>query len=297
MTSSRWWWVMTVAALACAVVSASMGERECLAASKEECLEAHGRGQDLREAGRLTSARLTFMACAQSTCPALIQADCARFGEELDRLVPTVSFAARDPSGADLPDTVVYVDDQQVALRLDDGKSYDLDPGKHSVRFVHDGHETSVTVVVNQGEKGRGVVATFAGVADPTRAIPSLPPAPAEPRRPIAPLVVAGLGAIATVTGGVLIGVGLAEVPSSCSVGSRQCVAAPGDPAFDQAHRGIGLANLGIGVGAAGAAVLVGGTVWYFLQPARPRRELGVLRSVSPWFGDRAGGLRVQARF
>ena len=297
MTASRWWWVVTVGTLACALFGASLGERECRAASKEECLEAHGRGQDLRDAGRLTSARQTFIACAQSTCPALIQADCARFGEELDRLVPTVSFAARDPGGTDLPDTVVYVDDQEVATRLDDGKSYDLDPGKHAVRFVHEGRESSVTLVVNPGEKGRSVVATFADAAAAERAMPSLPPAPAQPHKSVTPLIVAGLGAIAAVTGGVLIGVGVAEVPSSCSLGSHQCVAAPGDPAFDKAHQGIGLANIGIATAGAGAAVLVGGAIWYLVEPSHPRRELGVLRDVTPWFGDHGGGVRMQARF
>jgi hypothetical protein len=139
-----------------ALFAVSLPARECRAASKDECLEAHGRGQDLRDAGHLTSARQTFLACAQSSCPAIIQADCARFSEDLDRLVPTVGFAARDPGGVDLPDTTVYVDDQLVTMRLDDGKSYDLDPGKHVVRFAHGGRETTVTVVLNQGEKGRG---------------------------------------------------------------------------------------------------------------------------------------------
>ena len=47
---------------------------------------------------------------------------------------------------------------------LDDGKPYDLDPGKHAVRFVHEGRETTVTVVLNQGEELR-YVASFADLA------------------------------------------------------------------------------------------------------------------------------------
>ena len=204
------------------------------AASKDECLDAHSRGQDLREAGRLTSARQTFLACAQSSCPALIQADCARFSEELDRLVPTVSFGARDPGGVDLPDTTVYVDDQLMTMRLDDGKSYDLDPGKHAVRFVHEGRETAITIVLNQGEKGRSVVATFADpAAEAARSTPSLTPAAAQAAggpwgrsssRASAPLRWS--------TGAVLVVVGLKEVPSDCSVGSGQCIAPPGDPSI-----------------------------------------------------------------
>jgi hypothetical protein len=275
----------------------TLGAGECRAASKEECLDAHGRGQDLRDAGRLTSARQTFLTCAQSTCPALIQADCARFSEELDRLVPTVSFAARDPGGVDLPDTSVYVDDQLVTMHLDDGKSYDLDPGKHAVRFVHEGHETAVTVVVNPGEKGRSVVATFGDAEAAARSMPALPPAAVQSRRPVAPLFVAGLGAAAVATGAVLMTVGLKEVPADCSIGSRQCVAPPGDPSFEQAHHGITLVNFGLGAAAGGAALLVGGVVWYVLQPTRPRVEQARGPGVAPWVGDRSGGLDVSARF
>ncbi len=275
----------------------SLFATECWALSKDECLEAHGRGQDQRDSGRLTLARQTFLTCAQSACPALVQADCARFGEELDRIVPTVSFAARDTAGGDLPDAIVYIDDQTTALRLDDGKSYDLDPGKHTIRFVYDGHETKVGVVLSQGEKGRNVIATFGDVEGMPRSTPE-PHAPAvQPKRPVAPLVVVGLGAAAAITGGVLTVVGLKEVPAACSIGSRQCTAPPGDPSITEAHRGVTLANFGIGVGAGGAALLVGGTIWYLTQPAKMPKETGHGPSITPWFGTRTGGLSVSSAF
>ena len=289
-------------ALACAIfalvsLASILGARECRAASKDECLEAHGHGQDLRDAGHLTSARQTFLTCAQSSCPALIQADCARFSEDLDRLVPTVSFAARDRGGVDLPDTTVYVDDQLVAAHLDDGKSYDVDPGKHTVRFDHDGSETTVTVVINQGEKGRSVVATFAGPLDGGRATPALSPDAPQAKRPAGPLVIAGLGAGALIAGAVLVTAGIKEVPSNCSLSSRQCVAPPGDPSIDKAHRGVALANLGFGIGGGGAAVLLGSMVWYFLQPTGPKVEPVPAAQLAPWVGDRAGGFSLRGGF
>jgi hypothetical protein len=288
--------------LACAIfalvaLACTLGARECRAASKDECLDAHGRGQDLRDAGHLASARQTFLTCAQSSCPAIIQADCARFSEDLDRLVPTVSFAARDASGVDLPDTTVYVDDQLMTSRLDDGKSYDLDPGKHTVRFVHEGRETTVTVVVNQGEKGRSVVASFAGSMDAVRATPALSPVTPEAKRPAGPLLIAGLGAGAVIAGAVLVAAGIKEVPSNCSIGSRQCVAPPDDPSIDRAHRGVALANLGLGIGGGGAAVLLGSMVWYFLQPTGPKVEQERDAQVAPWVGDRAGGVSLGGQF
>src|SRR5665647_1404930 len=122
--------------------------------SKEACIESHGRGQDAQEQGKLSLARKLFLTCAQSACPALVRDDCARGVDDLARMLPTLTFAARDRGGADLPDTTVYVDDLLTATRLDDGKPYEVDPGKHVVKFVHGDDDHVVTIVVGAGEKG-----------------------------------------------------------------------------------------------------------------------------------------------
>jgi hypothetical protein len=211
------------------------------------------------------------MTCAQSACPSLIQQDCARYSEELTQLVPTVTFSARDANAADLPVTTVYVDDVLMTNRLDDGRAYELDPGKHVVRYVHDGKETTLKVVLNQGERGRLLVATFVDRAAPKREVQA--PETTEPpvndsKRSILPLVVAGVGAAAAITGGVLFGVGSGSVPDSCSMATKECAAPPGDPAFAKAASGVELANTGIAIGITGAITLVGGIVWYLVQPS-----------------------------
>ena len=273
--------------------------RECAAASKDECVDAHGRGQDLRQEGQLTRARQMFMTCAQSSCPSLIQGDCARFSDELERLLPTVTFGARDGGGeTDLPDTTVYVDGTLVTSRLDDGKAYDFDPGKHTVRFVHDDKDTTLNVVLNQGEKGRVLLATFADLHPKPVATTQAPAAQPTPKRPMFPLAVAGLGAAALVTGGVLLGLGMSKIPANCSMSSRDCAAPPGDPVFNDAHSSIALANLGMGVGLGGAALLAGGLIWYFVQPTKmPSTEAAVARTVSPWLGRGAGGVAFIGNF
>ncbi|MEO6572666.1 MAG: hypothetical protein ABIP89_02415, partial [Polyangiaceae bacterium] len=268
----------------------------CAAASKEECIDAHSRGQDLREKGQLTRARQMFMACAQNSCPGLIQADCARYGDDLDRTVPSVSFGARDSSSADLPNTTVYVDDQLLAMRLDDGKSYDLDPGKHTVRFVHDGKETTMSIVLNQGEKGRSLVATFQDLGV-SRGTSDFHADLAKPKKPTLPLVVAGLGAAAILTGGVLFAVGMHQVPDSCSVSAKECTAPPGDAAFNDAHRGVSMANLGVAVGVGGVAMLAGGLIWYAVQPAKNPTESAAAKLVHPWIGRQAGGVALGSSF
>lgn len=255
------------------------GGGRALAGSKDECLDSHVRGQDLREKGQLSRARQSFMACAQSSCPPIVQADCARLGEELAHLLPTVTFVARDASAADLPQTSVYVDDVLVATRLDDGRSYEVDPGKHSVRYVYEGRETTIRVVLNQGEKGRVLVATFPPVSPVAMPHASETFEPVmESRRPVLPLVVAGVGAAAALTGGVLVAIGVARVPASCSVSTNECAASSGDRALEEASDGVSLANTGVGIGLAGAALLVGGIVWYALQPS----SIGATRRGQP---------------
>ena len=38
--------------------------------SKEECLDAHSKGQDAKEQGKISLARKLFLTCAQTSCPA-----------------------------------------------------------------------------------------------------------------------------------------------------------------------------------------------------------------------------------
>src|SRR5262249_25891756 len=119
------------------------------------------RGQDAKDQGKLTLARKLFLTCAQSSCPQLVSSDCARFADDLGRLQPTVIFAARDGSGADLPDTTVYIDDALVATRRDDGRPHDIDPGKHVVKFSNGDRTQTMTVIIGAGEQGRTIVASF----------------------------------------------------------------------------------------------------------------------------------------
>lgn len=259
---------MSIRRSAAVVLAISLFSTSSLAGSREECVDAHGRAQDLREKGQLARARQTFLSCAQSSCPTLVQQDCSRYSEDLAQLVPTVTFSARDSSAADLPITTVYVDDTLIATRLDDGRTYELDPGKHTIRYVHDGKETSMKVVLNQGERGRLLVATFVDRSAPRRdAVETVEPPSSEPRRSALPLVIAGVGAAAALTGGVLYAVGSGSVPDQCSTSTRECAAPPHDPSIGKAESGVRLGNAGLAIGITGAVTLLGGLVWYFVQP------------------------------
>lgn len=285
-----------------ALVLASLLDSRSAAAddvSKDVCIDAHSRGQDAREQGKLSMARMLFITCAQSQCPALVQDDCARFADELDRLQPWLSFAARDGRGNDLPDTAVYVDDQLLLTRLDDGKAHAVDPGKHVVRFSHAGRDEAVTVVVGTGEKGRTVSATFATPPSGSDAAPVAQPAQAAPsprsgRSRAARALIIG-GAALAAAGSTLGIIGLTRVPESCSLSSHDCAAPPGDASFDDAAQAVRLSNVGWSVAGIGAAALTAGLVWLF-KGAKPAEEGETDKLVAPLVAPGGGGLSFAAR-
>jgi hypothetical protein len=276
------------ASFASLAVTLLLAGRAGAAPTKEECVDAHGKAQDAREAGQLTEARRLFLACAQPACPELVNRDCARFADEIERLQPTVTFSARDGAQNDLLDTEVYVDGTRVASRLGDGKAHEIDPGSHEVRFVHAGKETILRVVVTQGEKGRALVGAFLDAGAPRSPGMSRAPDAPELRRPSGPLALVGLGAAAAVAGGVLLGVGFARIPAVCSLSSHACKAPPGDPVFARASSSVTMVNLGTVIGGVGALGLGGGLIWYFAQPPRPAKTA---RTLTPWVGPQGAGL------
>jgi hypothetical protein len=269
--------------------------------SKEACIDAHSRGQDAKEQGKISLARKLFLTCAQPGCPALVQGDCARFADDLGRMQPTLSFVARDSNGRDLPDTIVYIDDLPVAARLDDGRSYDVDPGKHTVKFRHNRREQTVTVVVGYGEKGRTVSMTFDAPVAPLTGTADLQRQPITPRgadpgpvRPTGAKVLIGFGAALTLGGSALAVVGLTRIPSNCTLGTHECAAPPGDPAFDKASSAVTLMNAGFIAAGTGVAALAGGVIWYMAGARTPKER----NMVAPWFhpGAGAAGLAVSGR-
>jgi hypothetical protein len=289
-------------AAACLVLAAtSLASAEV---SKEACVESHSRGQDARDQGKLSLARKLFLTCAQSACPSLVQGDCARFADDLTRTLPSLAFTARDGSGADLPDTSVYIDDVLTATRLDDGKPYDVDPGAHVVKFFHGSKEQSVTIVVQAGEKNRPVAVTFGARAPSTASANAMTSeSTSSPRRRNVPTTTHPTGAkvlILTGTvlavGGVGLGfVGMSRVPNNCSVSTHQCAAPPGDPSFDAASSAIKLSNLGWIGGGVGLAAVVGGMVWYFQGSTKTERSTQT--AVSPWVTPGSAGVTAMGRF
>lgn len=272
--------------------------------SKEVCIDSHSRGQDAREANKLTLARKLFLTCAQASCPSLVQGDCARLADELARIQPSLNFAARDARGMDLPGTSVFVDDVLVTTRLDDGKAHDVDPGKHVIKFVRAGEQKVVPIIVSTGERGRTISVTF-GAPDaeflPAQPLTNAPRRPRGPARPLGSKLLVGGGA-GLVAGGIALGVlGLSRVPDNCSSDTRECIAPPGDPSLREAERAMQLANVGWLVGGVGVAALAGGLVWYVTSGKRSEHERATRpettsRVITPWLSPTGGGLSFSGR-
>jgi hypothetical protein len=261
--------------------------------SKEACIDAHSRGQDAREQGKISLARKLFLSCAQSTCPALVQGDCARFADDLTRMQPTLSFVSRDGNGADLPDTTIYIDGVLTVTRLDDGKAHDVDPGPHTIKFIHDGKDQVQTIVVGAGEKGRSVSATFGDAMVPA-ALGGAAKRKADsgPRvtHPAGSKIVMGLGA-AMVLGGGAVGIyGLTRVPDNCAISTHQCAAPPGDKSFSDASSAIGMSNIGWVISAVGVVAIAGGVAWY-VGGKHSDKESSVV--AAPWVTPDTAGFAV----
>lgn len=273
--------------------------------TKEECVDAHAKGQAARERGQLVEAKSLFLSCAQAACPSVVQSDCARMGDEVSRAVPSVVFSARDEAGADLPATKVYVDGKLVTERVDDGRVHEFDPGKHAVRFVNEQKSVDVDVVLVQGDRNRNVSATLPMGATPAAgggsvSVGGANAAPAEPTRSWAPLVLAGVGGAVLAAGVVVLAVGASGLPERCSFSDTRCAAPAGDPVFDDAKQAATMVNVGLVLGGVGVAAAAGGIAWYFLQPtSKPADETkSALRFLpSPWVGAQSGGLRVGGSF
>jgi hypothetical protein len=273
--------------------------------SKEQCVDAHSRGQDAREQGKISLARKLFLTCAQNGCPAAVQGDCARFADDLTNLQPTIVFVARDGNGNDLPETTVYVDGALIATTID-GKPHDIDPGNHTVKFSNGGKDEVVTVVIGSGEKGRTVQAKF---GSPTPPAPVVPPPSAVQDRPTTPKAPVSqtthpTGAMAlAVSGGALAVVGAAvafygksKIPSKCDLGTHQCSAAPGDPVFADARSATKTMNMGIVAGSIGGAAAIGGLIWYFAG-SKTTTESATQQAIAPWVNSTGGGVAISGSF
>src|SRR5437016_1157428 len=110
---------------------ASLVSATVLADGITACVEASDKGQTLRDAHRLIEARDQFRACAQESCPALVQSDCATWLTAVEISLPTVVITVVDGAGARRVDASVSVDGWAPWTEQLDGQAVPMNPGLH----------------------------------------------------------------------------------------------------------------------------------------------------------------------
>ena len=199
--------------------------------TKDQCIDANGKGQELRREGKLSEARDQLRACANAACPAMVRDDCTKRLDELERAQPTIAFEVKDASGADVSAVKVTVDGKLLAAKLD-GTMLPVDIGEHLFAFEVPGKPPLTrALVLTEGEKGRReqVMLGAATTSTPASVAPPAPPrgpASAAARPPATPISSATMvaspgGAMGTqkVLGLIAGGVGVAVI----GVGRSPC--------------------------------------------------------------------------
>jgi len=214
---------------------------------------------------------------------------------DLDARVPSVLVKVAGPAAGSMTATV---DGNPLPLRAN--APVRLDAGPHALRLTAPGFkpfERSLTLTDRSGVTV--VEASFEPLGDHPDAIGTLGPSPPDAgrhgRRPLAPFVAFGAGAVGFVVGAVA---GIDSLSKVSGLGSR-CpghVCAPSEQPTINSATSLGtVSNIGIGVGIAGLAT---GIVLLVLRPtegASPPRETGEPTgrrgpTVTPWVGIGAAG-------
>jgi hypothetical protein len=178
--------------------------------TKQECIAANDAAQDLRRAGKLHEARDKLALCVATSCPGPVREDCGQRLTEVDSVMPTVVFEAKDGAGNDLVAVTVTMDGQRLIDRLT-GLPMQLDPGEHRFVFEATGlPSTEKTIVVREGERDRRERVVFG------QATAALPTPPSQSTTPFAPsasdgdtqrtiaFVLGGAGVVGLAVGSVL---------------------------------------------------------------------------------------------
>ncbi len=154
--------------------------------TKHECVEANANGQHLLVGGKLTAASAAFQSCATAACPAVVQNDCVKRLDEVDRVRPAIIFEAKDASGNDISSVAVTMDGAPFASRLD-GTPLFVDPGEHVFTFETAGSVpvTKTFVLAERDQSRRERVVMGLPIATPAQTTSTA--SPLQTNEPVTP--------------------------------------------------------------------------------------------------------------
>jgi hypothetical protein len=138
-----------------AAVLLAVGDANTASPTTPECLAASDASLKLGNDHKLRAERAQLLVCADASCPADIRLECARRVDEVNARVPTLIFAAKDASGADLSAVKVTMDGEVLAERLE-GTAFPIDPGEHTFTFETAGQApVTRTLIIQEAQKDR----------------------------------------------------------------------------------------------------------------------------------------------
>ena len=239
-------------------------------ADDQECLDAVSKGQRLKDTHKLVEAREQLRVCAASSCPAVVQSDCANWLAEVEKALPSVVLSAKGGAGADLVDVKVSVDGQPLVSKLD-GQAVSMNAGPHTFRF--EGAESASLeeqVVIKEGEKNQPVAVVLGGGGS------------SSPWKTVG-WVLGGAG---------VVGLGVATAFGITAMGDKSdhCVGSVCDPGSTSAIKSAALAS---DIGWIAGGVLVASGVALVLLSPSGGREAGAEVRVAPVVAASGGGVVV----
>jgi hypothetical protein len=236
------------------------------APTKGQCVDANTQGQELQRGGRLAEAREKLRICADAACPSIVQSDCNMRLNDLDKVQPTIAFAGKDPSGADVSAVTVTMDGKPLVDKLD-GTPVPVDPGQHTFTFTVAGQPPITrTLLVVEGERGRREVVVLPGATATTTSAPSSAPQPAPTAsvggmgtQKVLALVAAGIGVVGVGIGSAFGLIAMSKKSDAQTSCPNQCATPDGVNKWKDAGSAADVSTIGFivgGVGLGGAAVL-----------------------------------------
>jgi hypothetical protein len=291
--------------------------------TKDQCVDANGKGQELRREGKLTAAREQLRLCSHPACPAMVRDDCTKRLDDLERAQPTIAFEVKDASGADVSAVQVTMDGKPLAERLD-GTALPVDIGEHVFTFEVAGQPpVTRTLVLTEGAKGRRERIAL-GKATPSTT-PPVPPAPSPAPVPeanapagaapgstvIEPAPTAGGMGTQKILGLVAGGVGVAGIAVGSIFGlmtsseinqqKTDCASPTSCPnrARATSDHSAGSSDGAISTVAfiAGGALLAAGGILFFMGGQAPESTATTGLVITPGVGPGGGGMSIRGKF
>jgi len=294
--------------------------------TKDQCIDANGKAQDFRRAGRLSAAREQLRICISSSCPGMVRDDCTKRLDELETAQPTIAFTARDATGVDLIDVRVTVDGKLLVDRLD-GKPVNVDTGAHVFTFEVPGQApVSRTLVLTEGEKGRRERIMIGATPVPLSAPPAAPVPGATPgaapeagaapagaivssapeppatgggmgTQKILGLVVGGVGVAGVAVGSIFGAMAFAQKSQEQSACGSACTPAGHTEALSDRSNGITDGTISTVGFVAGGLSLAGGAALFFTASRSSEGSAASGMVVVPSAGPGGAGLSLRGEF